>query len=364
MLDSLLAKARQGRLLQAVEDLHLDAVVITQPHHVYYLTAHLPAWRHAPALVLRDGHATLICANTPAKNVAADDVRSYPANLGATLRQDQPQTLAPLIADLLGDARRVGYDSSAVAAALLQARPGREYAAIEQVLWQQRRVKDADELEIMRRAIGATRAMHQRARALIAPGVPEILVYNELAAAAVHALGEPLSAQLGNDFACGAGGGPPRNNRLAEAGELYVLDLGPAFRGYFADNARVVCVDRKPTDAQQSAWQNIVDVFPIVEAMARPGIRCRDIYDAIDAHFRARFGRPQHHHLGHGVGLEAHEYPHLNPNWDDTLLEGEIFTCEPGIYTDTIRSGIRLENQYRVTATGVENLTPFAMELV
>jgi Xaa-Pro aminopeptidase len=363
MLDPVLAKARQDRLLRATADQNLDAIVLTQPHHVYYLTAHLPEWRHTPALVLRDGRATLICANDPAENIAADDVRSYPANLGATLRQDQAYVVAPMIAELVAGAGKVGYDPSPVAATLLQDREAGAWVPIDGVLWQQRRAKDADELALMRRAIAATRAMYQRARALIAPGVPEILIYNELAAAAVHEFGEPMSAMLGNDFACGVGGGPPRNNRLAEAGELWVLDLGPAFRGYFADNARVVSVGRKPTDAQQTAWRNITDVFPIVEAMAKPGVRCRDIYDRIDAHFQERFSRKQHHHLGHGIGLEAHEFPHLNPNWDDTLIEGEIFTCEPGIYTETIRSAIRIENLYRVTAAGVENLTPFPLEL-
>jgi Xaa-Pro dipeptidase len=363
MLDPALARQRQVRLLQSLQRQNLDALVITQPHHVYYLTAHLPAWRHTPAFVLTGGKATLISANQPAKNAAADDLRSYPANLGATLRQDQPPVVAGLLAELLGKARTVGFDASPVAAALLARDRERQYASIDETLWQQRRAKDPDEFALMRRAIDATRAMYERARATIEPGVTEVRVFNELHAAAMEELGEPLSALLGNDFACGVGGGPPRAGRVAQAGELYVLDLGPAYRGYFADNARVISVDRKPTEAQQQAQQHIVGVFPLVEAMAKPGVRCREIYERIDAHFQERFVRKQAHHLGHGVGLEAHEFPHLNPHWDDTLIEGEIFTCEPGIYDAALNSAIRIENQYRVTASGVENLTPFDLSL-
>jgi Xaa-Pro aminopeptidase len=62
--------------------------------------------------------------------------------------------------------------------------------------------------------------------------------------------------------------------------------------------------------------------------------------------------------------LQGHEYPHLNPRWDDVLMEGEVFTAEPGIYLPDLAGGIRLENQYLVQAKGVENLTPFPMELV
>ena len=70
------------------------------------------------------------------------------------------------------------------------------------------------------------------------------------------------------------------------------------------------------------------------------------------------------HHLGHGIGLFPHEAPHLNPNWNDTFEVGDVFTCEPGLYDEQIlRAGMRLENDYLVTETGVENLSPFPMEL-
>jgi Xaa-Pro dipeptidase len=176
--------------------------------------------------------------------------------------------------------------------------------------------------------------------------------------------GEPLwPAYLGNDFACGAGGGPPREGRLAEAGELYILDLGPAYRGYFSDNCRAYAVDRKPTDEQLKAWQTVTAVFPIIERLAKPGVRCRDLFAAVDEHYRARTGNGLPHHLGHGVGLQPHEFPHLNPKWDDVLMAGEVFTVEPGLYAPELRAGMRIENQYLVTENGVENLTPFPLEL-
>jgi Xaa-Pro dipeptidase len=53
----------------------------------------------------------------------------------------------------------------------------------------------------------------------------------------------------------------------------------------------------------------------------------------------------------------------LNPRWDDTLEVGDVFTVEPGIYDEQLRGGIRLENQYLVTPTGVENLVHYPMSL-
>ncbi len=65
------------------------------------------------------------------------------------------------------------------------------------------------------------------------------------------------------------------------------------------------------------------------------------------------------HHLGHGFGLFPHEGPHLNPRWDDTFAVGDVFTAEPGLYGPELRAGIRLEENYVVTETGVERLTRF-----
>jgi Xaa-Pro dipeptidase len=112
------------------------------------------------------------------------------------------------------------------------------------------------------------------------------------------------------------------------------------------------------------AWDIVTGVHRIVERMARPGVRCRDIYQAIDEYYQEKTGAPFPHHLGHGVGLQPHEFPHLNPKWDDGLLEGEIFTAEPGLYGEELGGGMRIENQYRVTSDGVENLTPFETALV
>jgi Xaa-Pro aminopeptidase len=236
--------------------------------------------------------------------------------------------------------------------------------AIDAELWHLRRRKEPDELALMRTAIACTKTMYDRARQVIEPGVPELRVYNELHAAAVETAGEPLwPAYLGNDFRCAAPGGMPRHGRTAQAGELYILDLGPGYRGYFSDNCRTFAVDRRPTDVQFKAWQAVAGVFPVIERMAKPGVRCRDLYAAADEHLRAAGGPGMTHHLGHGVGLQPHEAPHLNPKWDEILEEGDVFTCEPGLYGPELAAGLRVENQYLVTADGVENLTPFPMEL-
>src|SRR5207248_7100847 len=117
------------------------------------------------------------------------------------------------------------------------------------------------------------------------------------------------------------------------------------------------------TEEQLKAWDAIAASFPLIERMARPGVRCREIFDAVDEHLKSKAGRGLRHHLGHGIGLQPHEYPHLNPQWDDTLMEGDVFAAEPGLYGPELAGGIRIENNYLVTRNGVRRLLNFPMEL-
>ncbi len=87
------------------------------------------------------------------------------------------------------------------------------------------------------------------------------------------------------------------------------------------------------------------------------------MFEAVDRQLNKYAPWVFNHHLGHGVGLAPQEGPHLNPRWDDTLAEGNFLAVEPGVYHEELRVGVRLENNYLVTATGVELLTDWPLEL-
>ncbi len=365
LLDIDACRGRQARLRRHMAAEHLDAVVVVTPEHVQYLTAHRWDHRFAPlAAMLADGTVLLVCPDKPVERAAADDVRTYEAKWRSTLRNDQRQAAAAVLGDWLegrGSLRRVGVEYSACPPHVLNTLGTAAILDVEPELLRMRRRKDADELAVLQRAIDACGAMMTKAREVIMPGVDELTVFSVLQSAAVASCGEMLTA-TGNDYACGVRGGPPRTSPC-RAGDLYILDLGPAFRGYFADTSRVVAVDGRPTDAQVSAWERVCGALTIVEQMARPGIRCREIYEAVHAWLNAAPLGAWSSHLGHGIGLSVHESPHLNPSWDDVLEEGEVIAVEPALYAPELRAGLRIENDYLVTATGVVNLSPFPLGL-
>ncbi|MDA0660175.1 MAG: Xaa-Pro peptidase family protein [Planctomycetota bacterium] len=360
-----LCRVRQNRVRDLLNRLHVERAVFVTPENIQYLTGYRPHRLHHAAVCLAlDGQCTLAAPNDQPGHVAADRVVTFVAQHLATLRQEQPQIAMSTLSDALGACpgrTAVEFSACGVHSAGLTGGDRRALVDIDAEMWSLRRRKDADELAMIVKAIDCTEAMYARARSIIQPGISELEVFQQLHAAAVEVAGEPLTA-LGNDFQCSTPGGPPRD-RPAQDGELYILDLGPAYRGYYADNCRTLAVNGRPTDEQHRAWTTIVSVLEMVEQTVRPNVSCRQLFatakSMLDQFSTASF----FHHLGHGIGLYPHEAPHLNPEWDDTFQEGECFTAEPGLYSETLRGGIRLEQNYLVTADGVKRLTNFPLEL-
>ncbi len=359
-LDPTLCRARQDRLRVVFVSRQLDRALLTRPEHVQYLTGFRPHPLQSAAVLIDHERCVLVAPNREPESHAADVVRSFEAQWLCTLRQDQEQAVAGVLKEFAASGARLGVEATRSSPAMLAALDAADLAGVEDIepeLLRLRRRKDADELAMLRHAIAASEAMYARAREIIAPGIRELEVFNELQAAAVNALGEPLTA-TGNDYQCASPGGAPRD-RAAQAGELFILDLGPAYRGYFADNCRTFAVDGKPDAAQQEAHAVIELVLADVARMVRPGLRCRELFAHVKAKLDAHLPGAFFHHLGHGIGLYPHEAPHLNPAWDDVFEEGDVFTAEPGLYHESLRAGIRIEEDYLVTASGVEKLTSF-----
>lgn len=355
-------RGRQRRLLEVMGQRNIDLVVVTQIPHVQWLTGVRTGWMYQPTAALdADGNVMLVAPYDVPDLPSVDTRVTYEAQKLFTLRNDQRSASCKVQLETLGQRRyrRAATEFSTFPRDLESL--GQHWIDIEADLYRLRRRKDADELVLLRHAIGATERMYDRARALIRPGIGELEMFNELQSVAVDYLGEMLTG-TGNDYQCASLGGPPRSNRVAASGELYILDLGPAYRGYFADNCRTLAVTQ-PTGVQNEAWTHVMNVFDYVQATARPGVSCRTLfYAATEILDQAPVGQFVHH-LGHGIGLFPHEAPHLNPNWDDLLEVGDVFTVEPGLYAPELNAGLRIENDYLVTESGVERLTNFSDEL-
>jgi Xaa-Pro aminopeptidase len=357
-------RKRQDQVRGVLQDRSLNRAIFVSHENVQYLTGFRPHRLMQAAVMIDAGELILAAPNSEPERAAADRVVTFEAQWCATLRQEQAEQSLKTLADAVGKSRssQTGIEFSRCGPHVRKLIDDEGSPVdIDPDAWKLRRRKAPDELAMIHRAVECTEAMYARAREIIEPGITELEVFNQLHAAAVSTAGEQLTA-IGNDYQCNSPGGPPRT-RAAQDGELFILDLGPAYRGYYADNCRTIAVNRKPTDQQQKAAEAIVGVLDMVENTVRPGVSAREVYLTAKTMLDDFESNAFFHHLGHGFGLFPHEAPHLNPNWDDVFAEGDTFTAEPGLYTDELKAGIRLEQNYVVTADGVERLTNFTLDL-
>ena len=136
---------------------------------------------------------------------------------------------------------------------------------------------------------------------------------------------------------------------------LSILDFGLKYQGYCTDVTLTFTRDLNPK--QEKLVTLVEKAAKLALSMAYKGTPAREIAAAVDASF-SKAKKKMPHGLGHGIGLQEHEYPELrNSSSNEWILEpGMIFTIEPGLY-DPLLGGCRLENDVLVTDTGQEILT-------
>ncbi len=358
-------KSRQAALVDEMQRRGIGFVALMRHESVQWLTGAYvgPLWKSIAA-INDQGEVTLILPSRKVEIPAvADHIFPYVEKRLSTMCDASEQVgnaINALFDNLNIDfPNRSGCEVSVAPQSLVISMPG-ECVDVDSIMFRLRRKKYNDELAVMKRANDANRRMYEIAREIIEPGLNELDLYNTLQSVAVKELGEPLT-YFGQDFRANARGGMPRD-RQAEAGELWILDLGVGYGGYYTDNARTIAVS-DADDNQQRAWKLIAEVFDMIREMVTPGVSCKGVFETAQHMLAEAEPWAFNHHLGHGVGLAPHEAPRLNPNWDDTFAVGDFFTVEPGLYHDDLRHGIRLEQNYVVTESGVELLSDWPLEL-
>jgi Xaa-Pro aminopeptidase len=155
---------------------------------------------------------------------------------------------------------------------------------------------------------------------------------------------------------------------LLKANQTIVCDIFPRDResGYFADMSRTY-VKGRPSEQVLKMYEAVRDAQSTAISLLRPGIPATEVHEAAAKIIRERgFGVGEKgfiHSLGHGVGLDVHEVPHLSRTSKDTLEPGMVVTIEPGLYYAD-HGGVRLEDMFLITENGRENLSEYPRVLV
>ncbi|MBS3779205.1 MAG: aminopeptidase P family protein [Desulfovermiculus sp.] len=137
---------------------------------------------------------------------------------------------------------------------------------------------------------------------------------------------------------------------------LLLVDVGGRYEDYCSDQTRTLWVGTSPSDMFQRTLDLVQQAQQKALEAIRPGMEIKDLYQVawkfFDAHKVAEHFT---HALGHGIGLETHEYPGLGPKAQGKLQTGMVITIEPGLYYPDW-GGIRWEHMVLVTEDGAKIL--------
>ena len=220
-----------------------------------------------------------------------------------------------------------------------------------------RAVKDESEIELLRKAADLTSEGMKTAYEMLSPGMNEY----EIAAEIEYAMRKRGSN--GTAFETAVSSGPSSafphggcSDRTIRQGDLVVFDFGAVFKSYRSDMTRTL-VAGKPSEKQKRLHAIVYEAQEEAFKAIKPNAKAKDVDAAgrrlIEA---AGYGAYFVHGLGHGVGLDIHESPTLNPSSKEKLVAGNIVTDEPGIYLPGY-GGVRIEDTVLVSRDGGERLT-------
>ncbi len=355
--------ARRDRLRALLGDAGCDALLVTSPVDVRYLTG------------FTGSSGAVIVGADASDDVLMTDAR-YRERVGEV--DIAHVELVMRLEGLLADASRgsvhgaLGVDADhltlAAAARIEAARGGRAVVATSGLVARLRSEKDAAELARLRRACAITAAtLEALAGAEIAPGTSERSLARQVEADMLERGAEGIA--FATIVAAGPNGASPHHaptERPVEPGELVTIDCGALVDGYHADMTRTL-----PVGDPGRVPGLLAEVHAVVEAANAAGraaagadVPVAEVDGAArrvvsDAGYADAFVHP----TGHGIGLEIHESPLVTDRSAASLKAGTAFTVEPGIYLPGT-GGVRIEDSLVILPDGPDVMTVMERRLV
>ncbi len=364
---------RTNRLKEAMAAAGLDAVFVSNPKNVKYLTGFqtmMPGEVQAfgdPegfALVHAEG-CDFLCDGR-----YIDGARGLP---GVSARLLETPVTAEVIANkcrelLPSGAKTLGFERDALlyidGVGLSESIKGLTLTPAEELLADLRLCKTPEEIEKLRKAQAITGDCFEHIAGFIRLGMTERQVALEIDNyMRTNSDGCSFDSIVSfGETSCHPHYVPDPNRKL-EKGHLVLLDFGSSPQGYCGDMTRMVSMG--PADDRLREVYDIVLQAQLACLKAiKPGVTGHSLDMIIRDSFEAQGCLDNFlHGTGHGVGLAIHEAPRIKKGFETPIKPGMVFTVEPGLYY-VGWGGVRIEDMGAVTETGFDNFTTTSKELL
>lgn len=153
----------------------------------------------------------------------------------------------------------------------------------------------------------------------------------------------------------------PGNKKLTK-NTIVLLDLGAALENYCSDLTRTIFFGKAPKKFIDM-YSAVLQAQKLAISKIKPGAKASEIDKAARDYITSKGFPNIGHSVGHGVGVEVHEAPHLSPNSQDILSERMVFSVEPGIYLPGY-GGVRIEDLVLVIGSGAQLISHSNREII
>ncbi len=354
---------RREKAQRVMKELGYSAMLIEPgPNMMYFSGIDWARSERLFALILPQTGKGIVIAPAFEKGRAADQVNER-FDIRVWQEDESPEALVASVLKDWGLATgKFGVDGSArtfVFNEMAHAAPAMQMATAEAITNACRGIKSAHEIEIMRFANQITLDTYRAAFKTLRVGMTQAELSKNVLDG-FSKLGFPGGFALvlfGESSAYPHGLPKPR---ALEENQVVLIDGGTEVHGYQSDMTRTV-VFGTPAPEAQKVFGILQEAQKSALAFAAPGRKAGDVDGAArkvvtDAGYGPDY-RTFTHRLGHGIGMEVHEWPYFVRGSQIVLQPGMTFSDEPGIYQYG-KFGIRLEDIMAITESGAEMLTP------
>lgn len=228
---------------------------------------------------------------------------------------------------------------------------------LSRVIYEMRTVKFPDEIERITKAQRIAEEAFDKILKFIEPGKTEREISLMLDSYMLQGGAEELSFET--IVLTGANTSMPHGipgDTKVKNGDFVLMDFGAVVDGYHSDMTRTVCVGQ-PSEKMTEIYNKVLEAQQAAISFVKAGITGEELDNAArEIISSAGYGDYFGHALGHGVGMEIHEYPTVSVRSKTVLEKNMVVTVEPGIYLPG-EFGVRIEDFVVVTEKSCVNLT-------
>ena len=348
---------RLGKFEAKLAQSEVDGILVTGQNNIYYLTGF---WG-TEATVFISGKRRLLVTDSRYTLIAKASVKGFDII-------ESRQALEEIAKIIKEDGlTKIGFDSQVTYGfyqGLSALFADYQLVAMSNFIEDLRMIKDETEIATIRRACQISDQAFIDVLDIIKPGQTTEMDVNHFLDHRMRQLGAE-GASFEFIVASGYRSAMPHgraSEKVIQTGETLTLDFGCYYQHYVSDMTRTIHIGHV-TDQEREIYDVVLRANKALIEQAKEGVTYRE-FDAIPREIinTAGYGANFTHGIGHGIGLDIHEYPYFGKS-DEAIKAGMVLTDEPGIYLDD-KYGVRIEDDLLITETGCEVLTLAPKELI